>query len=115
MSYLRVMPRDLFNEAGLLKCLGRIWINVENAAGNNPARHIAMEHDGSAFVINQNDADGSISISNVMIHIYGEALNLSRPLNSREAWPLWVEDVNSSGDFDPIEVFAEDGAFSPDK
>lgn len=27
MTYRRVIPRDLFNEADLLKCLGRLYID----------------------------------------------------------------------------------------
>ncbi len=114
MSYSRVIPRDLFNEANLLKCMGRLWINVENAAADSPCRHIAIEHEGVAFDIRQSDCDGSIAVRNIAVSIYGNALNLRRPLNSRDAWPLWLDDVNLSGGFDPVEVFNDEGDFSAD-
>ncbi len=34
MTYKRVIPRDLFNEANLLKCYGALWIALDNARGH---------------------------------------------------------------------------------
>lgn len=28
-TYIRVLPRDLFNEADLLKCVARLWILLD--------------------------------------------------------------------------------------
>lgn len=33
MTYLRVIPRDLFNEAKLLKCLGKLYLEAEKSGG----------------------------------------------------------------------------------
>lgn len=31
--YIRVVPRDLFNEGDLLKCYGRLWILLDERRG----------------------------------------------------------------------------------
>lgn len=103
--YERVIPRDLFNEANLLKCYGKLWINTEKL--NNPK--LSVEHtDGNDFDIHMNPVDGSLSIHNVILTINDEAQCLFRPLNSREAWPLWLlTDENLE-----LEVYDENGEFS---
>lgn len=104
MAYVRVIPRDLFNEANLLKCYGQIYINLETAGLPN----VELVHDGKAFDIQQDAADGSIHVSNVKLMVRGDLCRLFRPLNSRGTWPLYFLD----GDEDELEVFAEDGTFS---
>lgn len=102
MSYQRVIPRDLFNEANLLKCLGRFWIETERFQ----PRKVEIEHDGEPFDVWQND-DGELAVTNVIIKINGKTYNAFRPLNSREAWPLYLR-----MDEDAIGVFNEDGTLS---
>lgn len=86
MSYYRVIPRDLFNEANLLKCYAQIYLNLEMLN----AIHVSLEHDGAAFEIDQCEDDGSLTIVNVSLEVRGVAYPLRRPLNSRDAWPLYV-------------------------
>ena len=106
MSYQRVIPRDLFNESSLLKCLGRIYINLEATPG-----HCAeLQHGGGDFAIRQSFDDGSIYAAGVRLAVRGELVHLSRPLNSRDAWPLWA----ILPDDDEIEVFTDCGDFSPE-
>ncbi|WP_434716076.1 hypothetical protein [Paraburkholderia sp. A3RO-2L] len=104
MSYSRVIPRDLFNEANLLKCYGRLYINLETA--DAPA--VKLEHDGAAFDVQQDESSGAIFVANVKLKVRGVARRLYRPLNSREAWPLYL----ALDDDSEIEVFNEDGSFS---
>ena len=104
MTYLRVIPRDLFNEANLLKCYGRIYLNLETA--NNPEAE--LEHDGDAFVVEQNENSGGIYVSNVTLKVRGRAYRLERPLNSRASWPLFLIDEND----EEVAVFNEDGSFT---
>ncbi len=47
-----------------------------------------------------------------MSYIAGRSYQLSRPLNSRQSWPLWMSDPDNL-DFESIEVFNEDGNLSP--
>lgn len=86
MNYIRVLPRDAFNEASLLKCIGKLWILTERMNKDG-----FMEEDVPSFIIKQSQDDGSISVSNLTFTIKGETVTLSRPLNSREAWPLYAE------------------------
>lgn len=104
MSYRRVLPRDLFNEADLLKCYGRLWLLAENRKDIRFA-----EEDASSFAIDQDESDGSLTVTNLTFQIHGKTCKLYRPLNSRHAWPLWVDD----GD-DMVAVFTTGGELSPD-
>ena len=106
MSYVRVIPRDLFNEANLLKCYGKIYINLEiaNIAG------VELEHDGEPFDVRQDESSGAIYVSNVHLMVRGEPCELRRPLNSREPWPLVLIDEREN----EIPVFNEEGGFSPE-
>lgn len=110
MSYLRVIPRDLFNEADLLKCLGRLWVLLDETRGHNATLGDAQsEHDGTPFQIEQDESDGSIYCVNVTFRIARREYTLFRPLNARAAWPLFIHH-----DFEDIRVFDEDGKFSGD-
>lgn len=105
MAYIRIIPRDLFNEGNLLKCYGRLYLNLETA--NAPG--VWLEHEfGDAFEIDQDQDDGSITIVNVKLQVRGQYYALRRPLNSREAWPLYL----MAGDTE-IAVFDEHGDFTP--
>lgn len=103
MTYTRVIPRDLFNEANLLKCYGQIYINLERM--NVDARLI--EPDG-AFRIEQNDATGGTWVTNVPFIVRGERVELERPLNSREPFPLYA----TTRDDAEYCVFNDDGSFT---
>jgi hypothetical protein len=102
-NYYRVIPRDLFNEANLLKCYGQIYLNLERL--NLPG--VELVHDDEAFDIEQSCDDGSTFIVNVALMVRGFHAPLFRPLNSRDAWPLYM-----ATDEDDIAVFNDDGAFS---
>lgn len=99
-SYTRVIPRDLFNEANLLKCLGRFWIKTEHYQPNM----VTIEHDGEPFDVGQNDDDGTISVRNVAISINGTRCHVCRPLNSRAEWPLYFDTEE-----DRIAIFTDAG------
>ena len=111
MSYNRVIPRDLFNESSLLKCLGRLYICLENTPG-----HAAeLQQVGREFDIRQSDDDGSIYAAGVRLVVRGDHVHLSRPLNPREPWPLWAilpDDDEFGGD--EIEVYTGEGELSPE-
>lgn len=106
MTYIRVIPRDLFNEADLLKCLGRLYIELETA-GKHKARFDV--EDVPSFDIRQNLGDGSISVVNLPFMIGRRRFYLFRPLNSRKPWPLMIE-----RDDDVWRVFDDQGRLSTD-
>lgn len=115
MTYKRVIPRDLFNEANLLKCYGALWIALDNARGHtaklgehNPTDP-SDDYCGDPFNIEMDESTGSISVANIPFTIGGLAYKLSRPLNSRDPYPLYCVD-----EFDMHEwsVFNDDGTLS---
>lgn len=102
--YQRVIPRDLFNESNLLKCMGRIYILLETTDCSN----VELTHDDEAFDIEQNQYTGGIYVRNVRLMVRGKHVHLERPLNSRGAWPLYA----TMEDDDEISVFDDDGNFT---
>lgn len=109
MSYTRVIPRDLFNEANLLKCYGQIYLLLERMADHKA--ELVQEDDGS-FQIEQDQNSGALSIENITLRVHGKLWRLMRPLNSRAPWPLWLEHIDPAADFEPIQVFTDDGNFT---
>lgn len=106
MSYARVIPRDFFNEANLLKCYGQIFICLETV----DVPDVELVHDGEPFIVEQDLGSGGTTIANVMLKVRGEPCLLHRPLNSREPWPLYLTTDNE----DELAVFSDDGSFSPE-
>lgn len=108
MSYRRVIPRDLFNEANLLKCLGRLWICLDESHGHRA--ELIGPVGLQSFHVMQSDDDGSIYAENVQLLVAGYfAGRLYQPLNSREDWPLWLADPD---DGDDVSVFDDQGNLS---
>lgn len=107
MSYKRVIPRDLFNEGNLLKCLGALALAIEGKEG------VTLQHGGGEFDIIQDAGDGSIRVGSVLLLIDGRAYDHKRPLNSREPWPLYVQRRHDH-DAEEIEVFDDSGALTPE-
>lgn len=106
MSYQRVLPRDLFNEANLLKCLGRLWMLIEEYG--SPGLEIVHDWPNQGFEIHQDHSDGSIYCANFKVcNADGKWVIPFTLLNSREACPLYVQDKD-----DEIEVFEERGGLT---
>jgi len=95
---MRVLPRDAFNDANLLKCIGALWIALEGKPG------VEWEYEGEAFDIQQDESDGSTFVANVTLYIYDEPVNLTRPLNSRDPYPLYA-----IGHDEELRVFTDTG------
>ena len=86
MSYYRVIPRDLFNESKLLKCMGKIALLVED--GMIPGLTIDEYPEDAGFQVEQG-ISGEIFIANLIFtDKQGEEVFFYTPLNSKEAWPL---------------------------
>ena len=110
MSYTRVIPRDLFNEANLLKCLGHLYIMLESQP---PGQAQFDVEDLPAFEIEQDESDGSIHVANLPFSVGARKARLSRPLNSRADWPLYLS-LPDDPDFEPFPVFEKTGFFTDD-
>lgn len=107
-NYTRVVPRDLFNEASLLKCCGRLAILLQETSGHRAG---FTEEEVERFEIGQDPSSGAISIRNLPFVVGGRRRRLERPLNSRDAWPLWLDDP-ADPDFEAIPVFDDTGNLS---
>ena len=103
-NYKRVLPRDAFNEAKLLKCVGKLTLMIED--GMLPAWH--YHYDGDAFNIVQDESDGSISIGNITFWRNKKQVHVMTGLNSKENWPALMRD----GD-DDYYIFDEKGNYMP--
>lgn len=104
MSYQRILPRDLFNEANLLKCYGRLWLLSEGSSAIT-----IHEPEDAPFDIQQDPGSGALTIQNIDVMIHGDPWTFYRPLNSRRPWPLYA--VDPGGRLE-IPVFTDDGNFS---
>ena len=106
MSYDRVIPRDLFNEAKLLKCLAQLCLLIHNGKCS-----VLFDHNGNEFEIDQHSHDGSIYCTNILFcTAHGRHLDMSTVLNSREPFPLLLSDEDGV----EIEVFNHYGELTDD-
>lgn len=107
-EYIRVVPRDLFNESKLLKCLGALYIASESTGDRV---QIDIEHDGKAFDVQQDPADGSIYVANVGVYINRVPHAAWCPMNSRDAYPLYLMSLDDNA-AEPFAAFDDDGNLS---
>ncbi len=110
MSYLRVIPRDLFNEAKLLKCLGQLALIIHD--GVRAPRGLSLEHENpeDGFQIEQNESSGVLYCENLSCASNGRGIELSIPYNSKEAYPLrfWTGDDTEGYVFDDTGALADE-------
>ena len=113
MSYQRVIPRDFFNEAKLLKCMGVLQLYID--ANNTPEGiTIEIKETGAPFIIEKDETSGDIYITNYECKVNGNIVRFESNLNSKAEYPLscYFQDSIFSvftdlGDFDNefIEAF----------
>jgi hypothetical protein len=104
MSYQRVTPRDLFNEAKFLKCLGALAVLIYDKTVDG----LTLEHDTSnspGFLIDQDASSGHLYSPNLHLYIFGEPHRLFTTYNNKAAYPLYLETPSE----DIIEVLDEYG------
>lgn len=102
MSYYRVIPRDLFNESKLLKCLGRLALLIHD--GMVP-HDLTVSHNGpDAFVAYQRTQDGGLWCPAITFRLKEQELNLYSAYNSKAPYPLLCETEE-----DTVFVFEDDG------
>ena len=87
-KYNRVLPRDLFNESKLLKCMGKLVIHLENEF-----RLVPSDDYYPSFDIKMNEDNNTLHLVGIRFIIgYGSfELNSSdffTPYNSKDQWPL---------------------------
>lgn len=100
-TYIRVIPRDLFNEGNFLVATGRLDVALENYIGANL---VLREHDGGNYpIIDQDPSDGSIFYRNLHLDLFCSVyLTLFRPLNTKNKYSLYgaIQLDGSASNFD---------------
>jgi len=107
MNYQRVLPRDLFNESKLLKCLGKISLLIlDRFIGLRFEHHDANQ----GFHVCQNE-DGDLYCDNLRFYLPGHRQVYFYSLyNCKSPWPLICIDDDEG----VIEVFDDNGELSND-
>jgi hypothetical protein len=101
-KYERVIPRDLFNESKLLKCMGRLILLIHD---NLIPVEMMFKDNGKPFKIALMD-EGALTIVNLRIFIKGQSFIFKTIYNSKANYPLYVE-----RDYCDYLVFDEKGEF----
>jgi len=96
-SYKRVLPRDAFKDAKLLKCIGQLTLLIENKAAC--VEGLTFDYDGEAFDIQQDDSDGSTYVSNIQFFVNKKPVRMRGALNSRDAWPIVMQAQDTDEDY----------------
>ncbi len=105
MNYQRVIPRDLFNESKLLKCLGQLAVMIHDGRLLGVTVEIIEEYEYPGFRINQNQSSGRLFCDSLRFETSkGQGLYFSLPYNSRDPYPLILD-----GPDDDVYVFDDAG------
>lgn len=103
----RVIPRDFFNEAKLLKCMGVLSLAILDCAVPKGVR-IVIEESGEPFEVALSD-DGMLFLSNYETFVNGQPVTFGTRYNSKRNFPFFCVDPDSGEETD---VFDEDGKFA---
>lgn len=109
-NYNIVLPRDAFNQAKLLKCLGRLTLLIEDRLAPEWISY-ELKYPYNQFVFSLND-DNRLFCENLVFEIKGiphQRHIVYSVYNSKDNYPLVLELGN---DFSPINIFNEDGSFT---
>lgn len=107
IEYERVMPRDFFNEAKLLKCLGQLSLKIHDAdeGAKGVVMHFCNSSEGCKIVLCE---EGVLIDNNVEVRIQEEIISVYTTYNSKGVYPLDA----LFPDFDEVRVFDESGNFT---
>lgn len=86
MDYIRVIPRDFFNEAKLLKCMGQLALKILDCQLPDGMK-IEIDETGEQFDIQQN-IDGMLYINNYDVSINGVRVIIYTNYNDKASYPL---------------------------
>lgn len=110
IHYMRVFPRDLFNEAKLLKCAGLLCLKILDYQAPKELSYNDDENDTSPL-IGLSD-DGSLSMTNLNVMINGKRAVFITTYNSKSNYPFYMRIYGKRYDeFEDIPVFTESGEF----
>ena len=105
MTYHRIVPRDLFHESKLLKCLGHLILRQDDPK-QSMGITTDLEEPETGFQIRQDPSTGYFYCQNLKFFLNGNLLDLYIPAQSgaKAPYPLWCE----TG-VDSLEVLDDDG------
>ncbi len=106
-NFQRVIPRDFFNEAKLLKCYGVLALAIHKSALPTKVK-ISIEESGEPFDIVMADGYG-LTVKNYPITVNGEIILFYTTYNSKDNFPFYCQ-VNG----EEVEVFDNLGDFTMD-
>lgn len=109
-GYQRIIPRDLFNESKLLKCVGQLALLIHDGKDKNgrttpPA--LKVEHSGGEFRIDQRPEDGGLYV-NVHFKVKSSVLDVYLAYNSKRSYPL----LCMTAECEELEVLYDDGTLT---
>jgi hypothetical protein len=91
-TYSRVIPRDFFNEAKLLKCMGMLALKILDR--QTPCdMHIDEGEEGEPFNIELSD-EGGLFVSNYHVYVKNTRCTFKTTYNSKSAYPFYCEYEN---------------------
>ena len=117
MTHFRVIPRDLFNEAKLLKSLGQLCLKIHEGR----ADPLTVEHEDpeAGFTVALCPISGTLFVRDLWFACNGLPVDFCSSYNDRDPYPLWAEfpppdpttaiPENKRG---PFRVFDDSGEFS---
>ena len=104
-TYERVIPRDFFNEAKLLKCFGQLSLKIlDNKLPEGI--NINISENGKRFLIELSDC-GSLYIKNYSTEVNGILVRFKSTYNSKSNFPFYCE-----YNYCDYEVFNDNGEFT---
>ena len=106
--FKRVIPRDLFNEAKLLKCLGQLSLLLHDGVGIRWPLRLRHKRPEKGFRIDQRAGDAGLFCVNLNLSLNGRKIVVFSSYNSKEPYPLLFEDWEGGEG----EVFDASGQFS---
>lgn len=107
-KYERVFPRDLFNEAKLLKCAGLLCLKILDYQAPTS---LTYKDDVNSINIGLSD-DGSLSIVNLNVFINGKRVVFITTYNSKSNYPFYLRSYGKRSDeYEDIVVFNDSGEF----
>lgn len=110
LTYKRVLPRDLFNEAKLLKCAGKLVLLIED---HMAPPNLSYEYDTKQtdnFICGQDESNGAFFIKNVTFKLTDRLFDLVVYQNRNMNWNAYA----LYPDYTEIPVFNEKGDLTTD-
>lgn len=103
-QYTRVIPRDFFNEAKLLKCMGFLALYILD---EKVPFEMEIKESGEPFEIIRNDEHDMLIVQNYDVYIKGKVYEVGTLYNSKDNFPLYA-----IIDDEEIKVLDEKGNFT---